>query len=236
MNDFSMSDDPLKANLGAVRDRIASAARRAGREPGAVRLVAVTKRNPAALIRPLVELGQRDLGENYPQELWRKAEELAALPVRWHLIGHLQGNKARRTYPMVRMVHAVDSLKLLRTLDDLAADLDEPAAVCLQVNCSGEAAKHGWSPEAVLADAEAIAACRNVPVVGLMTMAALGTDAEGARPAFARLREVRDDLRSRSGLALNELSMGMSNDFEAAIAEGATWVRVGSALFEGVAT
>ncbi len=229
-----MDLERLGRNLGSVRERIASAARRAGREPGGVRLVAVTKKNPVAMIRPLVALGQSDLGENYPQELWRKSEELSALAVSWHLIGHLQGNKAKRTYPMVRMVHAVDSLKLLRTLDDLAAEQDDPAAVCLQVNCSGEEAKHGWSPEAILADAEAIAACRNVPVVGLMTMAALGTDAEGARPAFVRLREVRDELRKRSGLDLNELSMGMSNDFEVAIEEGATWVRVGSALFEGV--
>jgi pyridoxal phosphate enzyme (YggS family) len=229
-----MNLERLDANLRAVRDRIADAARRSGRPPEAVRLVAVTKRIPPELVRPLVGLGQRDLGENYPQELWRKAGAPGGLDARWHLIGHLQGNKARRTYPMVRLVHAVDSLKLLRSLDELAAGLPDPAPVLLQVNCSGEPAKHGWSPEAILADAGAIAAARRVPVAGLMTMAALGTTAEGARPAFARLREVRDELRGRSGLGLNELSMGMSNDYEVAVEEGATWVRVGSALFEGV--
>ena len=136
--------------------------------------------------------------------------------------------------PLVSAIHAVDSLKLLRTLDDLAAESPDPPVVCLQVNTSGEEAKHGWSAEAILADAEAIAACKRIPVVGLMTMAAWGTTAETARPSFVRLRDVRDALRERSGLALPELSMGMSNDFETAVEEGATLVRVGSALFEGV--
>ncbi len=108
-------------------------------------------------------------------------------------------------------------------------------AVCLQVNTSGEAAKHGWSPSEIVRDADAIAACRTIPVVGLMTMAALGTTAETARPSFVRLREARDALRARTGLPLDQLSMGMSNDFETAIEEGATLVRIGSALFEGVA-
>ena len=125
-----------------------------------------------------------DLGENYPQELWEKAESLPDLPARWHLIGHLQGNKAKKTLPMVAMLHGVDSLKLLRTLDDLCKGLDSPPAACLQVNASGEDSKHGWSPEALLADAEAIAACRTIPVVGLMTMAAPGPAPESARPAF----------------------------------------------------
>lgn len=229
-----MSRETLRGNLESVRSRIAAAARRSGRDADAVRLVAVTKRTPPDVALALLELGVRDLGENYPQELWAKVASLAGRPVRWHLIGHLQGNKAKKTLPMVSMVHAVDSLKLLRTLDELAGGLAEPPAVCLQVNTSGEAAKHGWDPGAIAADAQAIAACRAVPVVGLMTMAALGTTPESARPSFARLRAVRDDLRARTGLALEHLSMGMSGDFEAAIEEGATLVRVGSALFEGV--
>ncbi|MFO0954467.1 MAG: YggS family pyridoxal phosphate-dependent enzyme [Isosphaeraceae bacterium] len=224
----------LRSNLDSVLDRIASAARRSGREPSAARLVAVTKRNPPELVRELVEVGATDLGENYPQELWSKADALAGLPVRWHLIGHLQSNKLKKTMPMVVMLHAVDSLKLLRAVDELSAGAAEPPRVCLQVNTSGEEAKHGWSSEAVLDDADAIAACRSVKVVGLMTMAAFGTDAESARPSFVRLREVRDALRQRTGLPLNELSMGMSGDFETAVEEGATLVRVGSALFEGV--
>lgn len=229
-----MNRSRLAENLAAVRDRLAAAARRSGREAQAVRLVAVTKRCPAAWAGELVAMGQLDLGENYPQELWAKAKTLAGSPVRWHLIGHLQGNKARRTAPLVRMIHGVDSLKLLRTLDELAATLPDPPAVCLQVNTSGEPSKHGWTPETVLAEAESIATCRTVPIVGLMTMAGLGTDAATARPAFARLRQLRDNLRSRTELALYELSMGMSNDFETAAEEGATLVRVGSALFEGV--
>jgi pyridoxal phosphate enzyme (YggS family) len=229
-----MDADCLRRNLEDVRGRMARAAERSGRAPGAVGLVAVTKRQPAEAARRLVELGAVDLGENYPQELWEKVATLPDLPARWHLIGHLQGNKAKKTLPMVRMVHGVDSLKLLRSLDALAKDLADPASVCLQVNASGEATKHGWDTDAILADAEAIAACRSIPIVGLMTMAALGTTAEEARPAFATLRGLRDALRARTGLELPHLSMGMSADFEAAIEEGATLVRVGSALFEGV--
>ncbi len=229
-----MNDARLRENLEGVLSRVAEAAKRSGRDPSAIRLVAVTKKNPPEWIRPLVEAGARDLGENYPQELWAKADALADLPVRWHLIGHLQSNKAKKTIPLVRMIHSIDSLKLLRVVAELAEGMAEPPAVCLQVNTSAEPAKHGWSEEALLADADAIAAIRTVPVVGLMTMAALGTTAEEARPSFARLREVRDILRPRTGLDLNELSMGMSNDFDVAIEEGATVIRVGSALFEGV--
>lgn len=231
----AMNHNRLAENLAAVRDRLAAAAQRSGRDAAAVRLVAVTKRCPAEWAGALAALGQLDLGENYPQELWAKAESLTARPVRWHLIGHLQGNKAKRTVAHVRMIHAVDSLKLLRTLDDLAPGLAEPPLVCLQVNVSAEPNKHGWAPEAILADAPELSACRAIPIGGLMTMAGLGTDAGSARPAFVRLRELREELKARTGLALDDLSMGMSNDFEAAAEEGATLVRVGSALFEGVA-
>lgn len=212
------------------------ASRRSGRGPGSVRLVAVTKRQPEDRIRPLVACGARILGENYPQELWGKVQSLSDLgeTVRWHLIGHLQSNKVKKTLPMVAMIHAVDSLKLLRMLDEAARSMERPPAACLQVNTSGEASKHGWDADAILADADAIAACRSIPIVGLMTMAALGTIAETARGSFVALRETRDRLRSRTGLALVELSMGMSGDYETAIEEGATIVRVGSALFEGI--
>lgn len=230
-----MNRERLLENWDIVHGRMAEAARRSGRNPGGLTLVSVTKRSPADWVRPLVELGAGDLGENYPQALWSKAEVLSDLSVRWHLIGHLQRNKARKTLPMVVLVHGVDSLGLLRTLDDLAEGLDHPPGVCLQVNASGEAAKHGWLPEALLTDAEAIAECRRIPIVGLMTMAALDPDLERARATFARTRLLRDALRARTGLALPELSMGMSNDFEVAIEEGATLIRIGSALFEGVA-
>ncbi len=231
-----MNAERIRENYERVGKLIAEAARRSGRTADSVRLVAVTKRSPPEWIRPLVACGARDLGENYPQELWRKAEALADLgdSVRWHLIGHLQSNKVKKTLPMVRMIHAVDSLKLLRILDEAARSLANPPPVCLQVNTSGEASKHGWDAETLLADAESIAACRSIPVVGLMTMAALGTTAETAQGSFVALRNVREAMRRRTGLSLDELSMGMSNDFETAIEEGATLVRVGSALFEGV--
>ncbi|MFO0960255.1 MAG: YggS family pyridoxal phosphate-dependent enzyme [Isosphaeraceae bacterium] len=218
------------ANVEGVRGRIAEAARRAGRDPASITLVGVAKRRSAEATAALAGAGVLDIGENYPQELWEKAKALADRPIRWHLIGHLQGNKARRTAPLVAMIHAVDSLKLLRLLDGL----ENPPRACLQVNASGEASKHGWEPHSILDDALAIAECSRVPVVGLMTMAAPCDDPEQARPAFARLREVRDELRERTGLDLPELSMGMSDDFEAAIAEGATLLRIGSSLFEGV--
>jgi pyridoxal phosphate enzyme (YggS family) len=235
----NVNEQRLEQNVASVRDRIAAAARRAGHDPEGVTLVAVTKRTPPELLEPLLECGLRDLGENYPQELWKKVDLLAGRPVRWHLIGHLQGNKARRTLPMVRMIHAVDSLKLLQALDALAVDLGSTTgadlpALCLQVNTSGEASKHGWSSEEICGDADAIAACRRIPVVGLMTMAALDATPATARRSFAALRTTRDVLRARTGLPLEALSMGMSGDFEEAIAEGATHVRIGSALFEGV--
>jgi pyridoxal phosphate enzyme (YggS family) len=232
-----MYGERLRQNLESVRSRIAAAARRAGRDPASVTLVAVTKRTPVELIQPLMESGVLDLGENYPQELWKKVELLGGMAgmARWHLIGHLQGNKARKTAALVHMIHAVDSLKLLQTLDDVASSQANPPAVCLQVNTSGEETKHGWSPEEILRDAVAIAACPRIHVVGLMTMAALGATPEQTRASFAQLRDIRGMLRDRTGLALPELSMGMSADFEEAIEEGATLVRVGSALFEGVA-
>lgn len=232
--DLSRSER-LARNLDEVRGRIAEAARRAGRDPDSVRLVAVTKQSGANVVALLPDLGQLDCGENYPQHLWTKAEALAPLPIRWHLIGHLQTNKARRTLPLVRLIHGVDSPRLLDALDDLAIKLDlaNPPGLCLQVNTSGEPSKHGWDPESLLAIADEIAAPRRCPIVGLMTMAAYGTDAESARPSFARLRDLRDELAWRTGLPLPELSMGMSNDYTAAIEEGATLVRVGTAIFEG---
>jgi hypothetical protein len=231
-----MIAERIRENLERVKARIAEAAQRSGRPSDSIRLIAVTKRSPAEWIRPLVACGARDLGENYPQELWGKAEALSDIggDVRWHLIGHLQSNKVKRTLPVVAMIHAVDSLKLLRILDDAAGSMAAPPPVCLQANTSSEPNKHGWDPGGLLADAEAIAACRSIPVVGLMTMAAMGTTAETARESFIALRELRDRLRRRTGLPLDELSMGMSSDFETAIEEGATLVRVGSALFEGV--
>lgn len=233
-----MSAEKLAHNLSHVKERIAISARQAGRSAGDVTLVAVTKRTPAEWARQLAGLGQADLGENYPQELWAKAESLADLPtVNWHLIGHLQSNKLKRTLPLVTMIHAVDSLKLLAAIAEQMPLAPRLRRICLQVNISEEESKHGWSEESIRTEAAAIAEYVNqkkLPVTGLMTMAAFGTDFETARPAFARLRRLAEELRHETGLPLHDLSMGMSGDFEAAIAEGATHVRVGSALFEGL--
>lgn len=228
----------LDENLKRVRDRIGQAEAAAGRPPGSVTLIAVTKRTPAEFAAHLAGIGQLDLGENYPQELWTKAAHLTSMPgIRWHAIGHLQTNKLKKTLPLVTMIHAVDSLKLLAEIAAQMTAAKRLERVCLQVNMSGEASKHGWSAETIRADADRIREIvtqSGIPVTGLMTMAALGTDAETARPAFAALRELRDRLNRESGLKLTDLSMGMSGDFEAAIAEGATHVRVGSLLFEGM--
>jgi pyridoxal phosphate enzyme (YggS family) len=229
---MSQLTQSLAANLERTRNRIEAAARRSGRDPEDVRLVAVTKRSSVEDVRPLVELGVSDLGENYPQELWIKARAMTDLPIAWHLIGLLQSNKARRTLPLVSVVHAVDSLGLLQRLDAIAAEVAKPPSVLLQVNCSSEPSKHGWSPESLERDAEAIGLCRRIPITGLMTMAALAENPERARPAFRLLRQTRDRVRAATGLALPDLSMGMSGDFEVAIEEGATYVRIGSALFE----
>lgn len=208
---------------------------RAGRPADSVRLIAVTKRCPAGSVGALASLGQRDLAENYPQELWRKAAD-PALPagLRWHLIGHLQSNKARRTWPLVAAIHAVDSFRLLRALDELSRSDPPGPSLMLQLNVSGEASKHGWSESGFGADLEAIGGFQHARIVGLMTMTALGATTEEARRCYARLRSVRDDAERRLGRPLPELSMGMSGDFEAAIAEGSTLVRVGSALFRGL--
>ena len=225
-------NDRLRENLESVQSAIADAARRSGRPANAVRLLAVTKRRSLDHIRSLHELGVRDFGENYPQELWEKA---AALPeLAWHLIGHLQGKKVARTLPLVRMIHGVDSLKLLKALDAIAATLPNPPEVLLQINVSGEESKYGWSIDGLFADLPAIRECRSIPIVGLMTMAPFGTDAASARPTFVLLRETANRFAERADLFLPHLSMGMSNDFVTAIEEGATIVRVGSALFEGV--
>ncbi len=221
------------ARLEVLRQRVAAAAGRSGRSPDAVKIVAVTKRRPLSDVEPLLDAGLRDLGENYPQELWKKADELAGRPVQWHLIGHLQSNKLARTFPIVTMIHAVDSLKLLNALNERAANSAHSPSVCLQVNCSGERSKHGWSPETILVEATQIATCAAISIVGLMTMAALGPDPESSRPAFRMLRETREKLRAATGLPLPELSMGMSNDYAVAVEEGATWIRIGTALFEG---
>jgi pyridoxal phosphate enzyme (YggS family) len=226
----------IRENLAAVRERIAAAASRSGRQREEILLVGVTKYVDAALARLLVEAGLTDLGESRPQELWFKAAALADLSPSWHLVGHLQTNKVRRTLPLRPLIHSADSLRLLETISREAELLRVPIDVLLEVNVSGDAAKHGFAPDQIEPLLPRIAALPSLYVLGLMTMAGLEADAAQTRRQFAALRELRDRLTSNcppQGL-LRELSMGMSGDYEAAIEEGATIVRVGSALFAGV--
>jgi pyridoxal phosphate enzyme (YggS family) len=227
----------IQANLISVQDRIAAAARRAARKPDEVKLVAVTKYVDAAVAESLVAAGCRDLGESRPQQLWEKAESLAAnkTSINWHMIGHLQRNKVARTVSIASLIHSGDSLRILQAIDETAKSSDHRAAVLLEINISGDEAKHGFAPEEIGPAVDEIARLTNTDVRGLMAMASREGDLDQARVDFANLRELRDRLRSVAppNVHLEELSMGMSGDFEVAIEEGATIVRVGSALFEG---
>ncbi|HMP57715.1 MAG TPA: YggS family pyridoxal phosphate-dependent enzyme [Gemmatales bacterium] len=223
----------LRRNLEVVAAALADACARAGRSRASVRLVAVTKYVSAEVAQQLVELGVTDLGESRPQELWRKAAAVTA-PVRWHLVGHLQRNKIDRTLPLVDLVHSVDSERLLTALAAAAAARGQPVRVLLEVHLSGETAKQGFEATELPNLVETIQRWPGLHVQGLMTMAALGADEPTARRTFARLRGLRDELAARLGQPLPELSMGMTQDFAWAIGEGATLVRIGSALFEGL--
>jgi pyridoxal phosphate enzyme (YggS family) len=233
----TMSAQTLIAeNVARVRERIAAAAAKAGRDANSIRLVAVSKYVDAATAALLLAAGCGDLGESRPQELWNKAADPRLAGAHWHLIGRLQRNKVARTVPLCSLIHSVDSEKLLAAIHEAASDSSSPAPILLEVNCSGEAAKQGFEPEAIRRLLPSLANCPVAAVTGLMTMAPYDGGEATARAAFAALRELRDELARSAppNVRLADLSMGMSNDFEVAIAEGATIVRVGSALFEGV--
>ncbi len=224
----------LEQRLRKVEGRISAACRRGGRPREAVRLVAVTKTVGPGVAAVLPELGVLDLGESRPQELWAKAAVRG--PVRWHLVGHLQRNKVARTLPLVHLIHSADSLRLLAEVEAEAARQGRDVSVLLEVNASRESAKHGFPPEEVPGLAPHLNGLSRVRVEGLMGMAAFEEDPERCRPTFALLRELRDRLRERVAERhpLTELSMGMTNDFEVAVEEGATLVRLGTVLFEGL--
>jgi pyridoxal phosphate enzyme (YggS family) len=225
----------LAARLAEVEERLERALRRAGRLRSDVTLVAVTKTVDVEVAALLPELGIADLGENRPQELWRKAAVLSE-GIRWHLIGHLQRNKVDRTVPLTVRIHSVDSVRLLRALEEESVRRQTPLSALLEINAGGEASKHGFRPDEVPALAAEVAALHGLRIDGLMTLAAFEEDAERTRPTFALLRQLRDELRRRLGQpnGLPHLSMGMSNDFEVAVEEGATFVRLGTVLFEGL--
>ena len=225
----------LRQRLAEVEDRIAAACRRAGRKRAGVTLVAVTKTVSADVAGLLPQLGVWDLGESRPQELWKK-EKTFIPAVRWHLVGHLQRNKIARTLPLVYMIHSVDSLRLLLFLENEAMKQERRIPVLLEVNASREPQKNGFAPEELSDLPAKVEAFQFVQIQGLMTMAALNPDPEASRRTFAELRDLRDRLKNQfpSPHHLEHLSMGMSNDFEVAIEEGATLVRLGTVLFEGI--
>jgi PLP dependent protein len=237
----------LRENLSRVRERMADASRKAGRKPEDVLLVAVTKYVQAPVIVELSRLGLQHFGESRPQQLVARANEVAAsfdfagadpqlhLP-QWHLIGHLQRNKVAMVLPHAGLIHSVDSLRLAKSIGETAVSRNQKVRVLLEVNVSGEASKDGYSPEGLLRELSDLQQVSGIDPAGLMTMAPIDADFNGSREVFARLRDFRDRLQTAVGATWNlaELSMGMSGDFEAGIAEGATIVRVGSALFEGI--
>jgi len=231
----------IAGNLAQVRERVAAAARRAGRLPDEITLLAVSKTHPVALIEQALTAGQRDFGENLVEEAWAKFadpnSDLAGLPngdqPRLHLIGPIQSRKAALAVACrPALIHAVDRLKIAVRLDRFAAEAGLALDVLLEVNVAGEASKFGFTPQAVLRGAEAILALPHLRVRGLMTIPPYEPDPEAARPTFAALRQLQGQLSQRYPQAdWRHLSMGMSHDFETAIEEGATVVRVGTAIF-----
>jgi len=220
----------ISENLSQVRLHVGDAARRAGRAPESVRLVAVSKSHPIEAVLAAVDAGQLTFGENRVQEANAK---ISALPTRlqWHLIGHLQSNKVRLALPLFELIHSVDSLELLANINRIAGELGLFPRVLLEVNVAGEASKFGFTPARLLESVEQIASFERLQIEGLMTIPPLAPAAEHSRKYFVALRELRDKLGKECRFPLPELSMGMSNDFEVAIEEGATLVRVGTAIF-----
>jgi len=219
--------------LTGIRERIAAAARSAGRDPSSVLLIAVSKTFPIEAIREAYAAGQRDFGENRVQEGLQKIAVSTDLRIRWHLLGHLQTNKARKAAPAFATIHSVDSVELLQKIDAAAAEEGRSPALLIQVDLAGEATKFGVPPEDVPRLFDAAAGCRSARVAGLMALPPVPESPEDARPWFRKLRDLRDEWLAAGVPAsmLTELSMGMSADFEVAIQEGSTMVRVGTAIF-----
>ncbi|MHC6227874.1 YggS family pyridoxal phosphate-dependent enzyme [Pseudomonas sp. X10] len=214
-------------NISALAARIDSAAKAAGRDPASIRLLAVSKTKPASAIREAFAAGARDVGENYLQEALGKQEELRDLPLSWHFIGPIQSNKTRAIAEHFDWVHSVDRLKIAQRLSEQRPAGLPPLNICLQVNVSGEDSKSGCAPAELPALAKAVAALPSLRLRGLMAIPEPTEDRSAQEAAFATLRQLQEGL----GLDLDTLSMGMSHDLEAAVAQGATWVRIGTALF-----
>jgi pyridoxal phosphate enzyme (YggS family) len=224
--------------LAEVRERIAAAARSAGRDPSSIRLVAVSKTFPLDLVRDAYAAGQRDFGENRVQEALEKVDASPDLTIAWHLLGHLQTNKARRAAAAFHTIHSIDSSELLRKVDAAAVEAGATPDLLLQVDLAGEDTKHGVPPKDVPALFDAASTLRAARVVGVMALPPYPDNPEDSRPWFRQLRELREGWLAAGVPAamLRQLSMGMSGDFEVAVQEGATMVRVGTAIFGKRAT
>ncbi len=220
----------MQARVDRVFEQVEAACRRAGRSPGAVRVIAVAKTYGPEVVSEAFRCGLETMGENRVQEARQKIP-LCPSGCTWHLIGHLQRNKVREAVRLFAMIHSVDSLRLLESIEQAADEAGLAVPVCLQVNVSGESSKYGFAPAAVPEALAVAAGMRRAEVAGLMTIPPFHPDPEASRASFRCLREWRDTWAAESGFPLTELSMGMSGDFEVAIEEGATMIRVGAALF-----
>ena len=223
----------LKQRLENIRERIRQAADSCNRDPDSIRLVAVSKTVPADTVKAAIEAGAKILGENYVQEAREKFDALVHYPVSWHFIGHLQSNKAKYAVRLFDLIHSVDSLKLARALDKEAKKVDKIQPILIQINISGEDTKSGISAAEVPGLILEVSQLKNLSLEGLMTMPPYFYQPEKVRPYFAALRELRDRLKDQPipNVSMDELSMGMTGDFEVAIEEGATLVRIGTAIF-----
>jgi hypothetical protein len=227
----------IQQNLAQIHERISSAAQKVGRPPSDVTLIAVTKYAEMSHVLDLLTLGEYDLAENRPQQFKERAEQIASTTshqVHWHFIGNLQRNKVQQVLLFQPLIHAIDSLKLLERIDFVAQQQACIVRGLLEVNVSGEASKHGFTPDQIRNEFAQIKQMSNVQITGLMTMAPNSDEPEEARPFFRDLRELRDELTQTHNHALPMLSMGMSGDYEIGIEEGATHIRIGSAIFEGL--
>jgi pyridoxal phosphate enzyme (YggS family) len=223
--------EAIQINLSAVKQRIAKTAISCGRDPESVQLVVVAKTQPAPLVLKAIEAGAGIIGENYIQEARTKFELLIGQPARWHFIGHLQSNKAKYAVRIFELIHSVDSLKLAAELDKQARSAGKTQNILVQVNISNESTKSGVGQERALDLIRTIAAYQNICIQGLMTMPPFFNAPESARPYFTALRRLRDRIEQHLKIPLQHLSMGMTGDFQVAIEEGATLVRIGTAIF-----
>jgi pyridoxal phosphate enzyme (YggS family) len=234
MTNVDPAQQPLAVRLADVRARLAAAAEKSGRKPEDVSLIAISKTHPTAIIKQVIELGAADLGENRVQEAEGKIVEIGRDKVRWHLVGHLQANKARRAVNLFDFIHSVDSVDLARRLDRLCIEeARETLPVLIQVDLGHEETKSGIDESELTDMVESFGPLTHLKLMGLMTLPPFFDDPEQSRPFFRRLCELRDDLHQRGafGGRIGDLSMGMTHDFEVAIEEGATMVRIGTAIF-----